>query len=202
MEKKNCMKLEVKINGKKSSYDYDYLTDCTNKGINVTENLDIELHKKKDIEITDIYRIVLWKTNRFPILPEDVLNSLSNITDFQTEDIGTDKWKKTTTELIKMLLNKDNVKGVELPMASTIFRFINPKAYQIIDARAYNSIYGKKIPKGNPAEVYVEYMKKVLDAFKNGYKGIKVVRFEDMDRFLYQYDIEIGHKISGKNQSK
>ena len=90
-------------------------------------------------------------------------------------------------------------------MASTIFRFINPKAYQIIDARAYNSIYGKKIPKGNPAKVYVEYMEKVLDAFKNGYKTkndvIKVTDFENMDRFLYQYDIEIGHQISGKNQS-
>ena len=204
--KKTTMPISFTLikDGTEKTWDYGYLTDCTDEHVNVTSDLDKLKDKKGDVKITDIYKIVLWKTNRFPVISEDVLASLSGIKHFKTDDIDTEEWKNTTTNLIDKLLDKKRVRGVDLPMASTIFRFINPQAYQIIDARAYNAIYGQNMPKSkkNVAKIYIDYMKDLLEKFKNGYDGKKIEKFEEMDRFLYLYDIRSGHKIHDTKSTK
>jgi thermostable 8-oxoguanine DNA glycosylase len=89
-------------------------------------------------------------------------------------------------EVLKVLLS---VNGVDLPMASTIFRFINPKVFQIIDRHAYRAIYGKKYPlyQSTPTErkisVYFDYIDNLIELC-----NLRGLTFTSIDRLLYIFD--------------
>jgi thermostable 8-oxoguanine DNA glycosylase len=96
-------------------------------------------------------------------------------------------------EVLKVLLS---VNGVDLPMASTILRFINPKVFQIIDRHAYRAIYGKKYPfyQSTPTErkisVYFDYIDNLIELC-----NLKGLTFRLIDRLLYIFDKKQNGKL-------
>jgi thermostable 8-oxoguanine DNA glycosylase len=94
---------------------------------------------------------------------------------------------------LKVLLN---ISGVDLPMASTILRFTNPKVFQIIDRHAYRAIYGKKYPlyQSTPTErkisLYFDYIDDLIELCK-----LKGLTFTTIDRLLYIFDKKNNGKL-------
>jgi len=81
--------------------------------------------------------------------------------------------------------------GVRLPIASTILKFYQPKAFPIIDQRAYYQLFSEKLPHNAGTETYLQYIKKCIDVGKR-YN----IPFEKIDEVLYQKDKEEGHKLN------
>ena len=88
-------------------YEFEYQTDLTNKLDNT------QSHFSQDV----INQIVLWKVNRFALIDNDTLTQLNAIDPYATvlDEIN-------TRTLLKRLIQ---IKGIQLPMASTILRFRN-----------------------------------------------------------------------------
>ena len=180
----------IKTKEQKNKKNFDYLSD-------VTDKLDKLQHSKFDINI--IREITLWKLDRYVCLTDDViekLNTLKSLTQLDEE--------KTTVVLDALLKSK----GVRLPMASTYLRFINPQVYQIIDARAYRAAFDYKVNEvlssqdiSKLIDIYIEYIEKLREIAQKGYHGLRV-KFEDLDRFLYDIDKKAGFIVNeDKNKS-
>jgi thermostable 8-oxoguanine DNA glycosylase len=163
-----------------SSEEFDYKLRLTPK-----------LDKSNEIEFDQnlLSEIVLWKTNRYVSaedLPLDLLNS-SKIKEKQLDE-------SFTRELLSHLLSK-TVKGIRLPMASTILRFRNPFVYQIIDQRAYrfaNLGETLKLPTKieDQIDLYINYLKRIREIAES-----RNIAFENMDRLLYILDKEENKKV-------
>ncbi|GAB4490334.1 MAG: hypothetical protein OHK006_23070 [Thermodesulfovibrionales bacterium] len=139
------------------------------------DNLD-----NASIDQAKINEIVLWKVNRYVTLGEDAIAQLKKLQTLRTGEYAKGR------EMLKLLLG---IKGVDLPMASTILRFINPKVYQIIDRHAYRAVYDKNYPlyHSTPVEkkmaVYFDYLADLLNLCQK--KGLI---FATVDRLLYIFD--------------
>src|SRR4030067_3156173 len=100
-----------------------------------------ELTKRLDnlenvsIDQSLINEIVLWQVNRYVCLDNENMEQLKKLKLLKAGE------HKNANDILKALLG---VNGVDLPMASTILRFINPKVFQIIDRHAYRAVYGRK----------------------------------------------------------
>lgn len=158
-----------------------------------TEELDLLCHH--DLTKEDLYKITLWKVNRFPIINDDIIVKLNSLRPLKTLD------EEKTREVLHDLLR---IKGVRLPMASTYLRFLNPDVYQIIDVRAYRAAFNyaeqPDYTKANDNEcidIYIHYLKRLREISDMGFNGLKVC-FRDMDRFLYDFDKLAGNKITDK----
>ena len=164
-------------------------------------NYQEKLTKKLDAISSDfdqsiINEIVLWKGNRYAELSEksmSLINSISTTSD------------KINVELTRQVLRKlINESGIQLPMASTILRFKNPKIYQIIDQRAYRFLYPDKTlelstykSKDNiekQIKLYLEYLTDLKKAVE-----LKNIPFEVADRRLYKLDKRINKQEKLKN---
>lgn len=134
-----------------------------------------------------INEIVLWKVNRYATLSPETLRSLNSLVSIKAGH------HRESESIIKRLLAEH---GVDLPMASTLLRFKNPKVFQIIDQRAYRAVFGEKYPlhSGSRAdkkvEVYFNYLEKLVDLAK-----FKEVDFEILDRVLYVFDKKYKGKL-------
>jgi thermostable 8-oxoguanine DNA glycosylase len=132
-----------------------------------------------------INEILLWKVNRYAQLDRVAENLINDINSKATK-INEDQ----TREALKSLLK---IKGIRLPVASTILRFKNPDIYQIIDQRVYRFLYGEefKIPTNQEKQIesYLEYLK-----FLNEKCAEYGIPFRDSDRILYQADKELNTK--------
>lgn len=145
---------------------------------NLTKKLD---HTTGDFDQDIINEILLWKVNRYAqIKPntEDLINSPSLR--------GRVMDKEKTKEVLLALLD---TKGIRLPVASTILRFVNPEIYQIIDQRVHRFLYGKalKVPHNRNQQIvlYLDYLKRLKEECeKRGFS------FRNSDRVLYQADKE------------
>src|SRR5687768_16817314 len=75
---------------------------------NLTEKLD-----KHEGDFTDItfLEIVLWKTNRYPTITQELIDGINNLRKSYTEE--------KAKNLLQKLLSKE-MKGFDLPMASTV----------------------------------------------------------------------------------
>jgi thermostable 8-oxoguanine DNA glycosylase len=79
--------------------------------------------------------------------------------------------------------------GVDLPMASTLLRFRNRRAFQIIDRHAFRALRGYAYPlyptsaANNKVRVFFEYFDDLHDLC-NRFK----LDFENIDRTLYVFD--------------
>ena len=165
----------------------------------VTDKLDFLCSRNFTKE--DLYKITLWKVNRFPIINDDIIDKLNTLRLLDTID------EEKTRDVLELLLN---IKGVRLPMASTYLRFLNPNIFQIIDVRAYRAAfcYDNEQPDYTRAnndkciDIYFNYLKRLREIAQNGYYGV-AVEFKDLDRFLYEIDKEAKFKINDKvHQSK
>lgn len=180
----------IKTKEQEIKKNFEYLPD-------VTDELDKLQHSRFDINT--IREITLWKLDRYVCLTDDViekLNTLKSLTQLDEE--------KTTVVLDALLKSK----GVRLPMASTYLRFINPQVYQIIDARAYRAAFDYKVNEvlssqdiSKLIDIYIEYIEKLREIAQKGYHGLRV-KFEDLDRFLYDIDKKAGFIVNeDKNKS-
>ena len=103
--------------------------------------------------------IVLWKVNRYVKVNNDIVRQISEL-----KVLKAGEHRKSKKELSTLL----ELNGVDLPMASTIMRFINPAVFQIIDRHAYRAVYEKKYPlyTSTPTErklsVYYDYIDELI----------------------------------------
>lgn len=161
-------------------------------------NYQPELTRKLDalqadqLDMQTFYEIVLWKLNRYPSIPHDLLGELKEVGRLEPGE-----HRQARPVLCKMLRSP----GIALPMASTILRFLNPSTFQIIDDRVYRIVHpGKakypskpqKLTQGylsTSSEIYFDY----LDALRR--IASPRLPFEQADRILYQLDIKLGNRI-------
>ena len=151
---------------------------------NYQKKLTDDLDELSDKEFTKeiIHEIVLWKVNRYPYLTIDVIDDLNTLIKLKPGE------HKKGEKVIGKLLE---IKGIDLPMASTILRFRNPQVFQIIDKRAYRSLYGKKLSiygsssQSKKISTYLDYLDKLCEICKS-----KKLEFFFIDRLLYQFDKE------------
>lgn len=140
-----------------------------------------------DFDQVIVNKIVLWKVNRYPIVHDAILQELNGIkkTDVSISPVA------VKTLLLKLL----SCHGIQLPMASTILRFKNPKLLQIIDQRVYRVIYGKKMKlpgsyninnREKLADLYLQYLKDLRSKCKE-----LSIPFEKADRVLWMTDKRI-----------
>ncbi len=162
-----------------------------------------ELTKKLDAMTVEdfnqelLFEIVLWKLNRYPYIQSEIFGELKEI-----GKVGPKEHRKAEPVLRKLLMSP----GIRLPMASTILRFLNPAAFQIIDDRAYRVLHplkplypakpanGQRLEKylANSTRVYFDYLDALHEVVSEN------LPFELADRILYQLDIELGNKIGSK----
>lgn len=164
---------------------YEYNPDLTAK----LDQLNVE-----DLDREQLYEIVLWKINRFPVITDALIDQLKSLGSLKNGE------HKKAKGLLKDLLS---CKGIALPMASTILRFANPQVFQIIDDRAFRVLtdgsgsYPSKpqaVTEGyleKSCTIYFDYLDKLCELQGENFP------FEKMDRILYQLDIELGNSIGG-----
>jgi hypothetical protein len=163
---------------------YDYHPELTAK---------LDRLARQDFTREILYEIVLWKLSRFTYVEDEVIAEVNGLKDLPFDDL--EKSKPVLESLLR-------ANGVRLPMASTILRFRNPKVFQIIDERTYRIVcagepsYPSKPPKVSDGylqtsvSVYFKYLRKLKDLADHcGFD------YTEMDRALYQLDIELGNKL-------
>ncbi|MDN4166455.1 hypothetical protein QWY31_13170 [Cytophagales bacterium LB-30] len=163
----------------KDSYsDYTYQKELTDELDRIKDDFNYEL----------LHKIVLWKLNRFPLVNEETLELLNQITKEQ---------RTLNVELTKQILSRLlDSKGIQLAMASTILRFKNPYVYQIIDQRVYRLLNGEKmdkltkLSKDEQIESYLTY----LEDLQKACTRINIP-FHISDRILYMADKDINKYI-------
>ena len=185
----------------KSIEDIDFEFNCEDFKYNYQEKLTEKLDKiSTKFDQNTINEIVLWKLNRYAELSENSLNLINSISTTSNK-INEELTKEVLTSLI-------NQSGIQLPMASTILRFRNPKIYQIIDQRVYRILYKDilKLPLYNSdkniamqIEIYIKYLDKLRIVSDN-----LNIPFENADRILYELDKDekMNKNIKLKNYGK
>ncbi len=147
---------------------YNYLPALTTR---------LDAHKGEFTEQT-VFEIVLWKTNRYPEVDEEIIAGINALRAKYSEF--------DARVLLKKLLNKH---GFDLAMSSTILRFACPQNLQMIDQRVYRLIMpGESYLKHSSnievkVELYFNYLhrlKEVCDQYG--------VPFEKADRILSELD--------------
>ena len=176
---------DEQFNIEKEDFDFEYQKSLTPYLDNFDEEFDQD----------HINKIVLWKVNRYAGVPDKVLEKLNEI---NSNDKHIDK-DLTKRVLISML----KVKGIGLPMASTILRFKNPNVYQIIDQRVYRVLYKDEIKLSaylseKRIEEYVLLYIKYLNDLRNAC-GKLSIPFEEADRILYNADKRLNKAIKLNN---
>lgn len=132
---------------------------------------------EEDFDETTMLKIVLWKTNRYPHLNADTLQIINELRRNYSQEMA----KTVLSHLLEL-------KGFDLPMASTVLRFACPNDLQIIDKRVYRFIMPDdklKIPynKTEKVEMYFKYIERLKDISQ-----IYNIPFRKSDRILYQLD--------------
>jgi thermostable 8-oxoguanine DNA glycosylase len=178
MKPKNINDKSFKL--KLSDYEYDYQKVLTNK-------LD---KTKASFNQNIINEIVLWKVNRYACIQTQTFKLINKIKP-SDRVLNVD----LTKEILSILLD---VHGIQLPMASTILRFRNKYLYQIIDQRVYRCIYPTNLKlssnKNKQIDMYIKYLEHLHVISKT-----KKIKFEELDRILYNADKRINSKIPLNN---
>ena len=157
---------------------------------NLTKKLD---DHSGDFSDQTLLEIVLWKTNRYPTITQHILDDINELRKNYSEE--------KARNLLKKLLKKE-VKGFDLPMASTVLRFAVPDELQIIDQRVYRFItpdkFSLKIPYNidKKVELYFDYIERLKIICKD-YN----IPFSKADRILYQLDKIYNKDISLKTSA-
>lgn len=154
----------------------------------LTEKLDGFAAKFDQATINEI---VLWKVARYVELSPALLLQLNDLRELKPRE-----HKKGEDTLKKLLA----IKGVRLPMASTIMRFANPRVFQIFDRHIYRAIYGdlyKNLSK-KPADCVPTYFD-FLENLRN-LCVVKKIDFEVSDRILFEFDKAKNPPLSSESE--
>ncbi|MBP8849930.1 MAG: hypothetical protein KBG80_05175 [Breznakibacter sp.] len=173
----------------KTIYDDDFEIIEEDNDFNYQKELTAKLDNfNSDFDQNMLNEIVLWKVNRYAKFDKETLDLLNSI-DRDSYELD----EKLTMQILRALLN---TKGVQLPMASTILRFRNPKVYQIIDQRVYRIINKNLTLKSNRTNI-----NELIDLYLKYLEDLKIVcqvkglNYKDADRTLYLADKRINKNI-------
>lgn len=177
----------------KTVYDNSFILIDADKKYNYQSELTAKLDS--GIELFDqetINEIVLWKVNRYATVKGEALRLINNIHS-KTTELDEDLTRNVLMALLQ-------IKGIQLPMASTILRFRNKNIYQIIDQRVYRIIYQdrrlklKSYPSdknlNDQIELYLQYLKDLRTACKH-----LNIPFFLSDRILFMADRRVNKDI-------
>lgn len=149
-----------------------------------TAALSLHLEANTRVNVDDLRRVSLWKSNRVLNVSSETLEKLRRVAKNQKISLE----DKESREAIEALVASD---GIGFPMASAILKFINPKVYPIIDVRAYRAFTGSKpFNTTYTFKKYVEYAKglqKIADSCGRPLREI--------DEQLYCFDQKHNGKI-------
>lgn len=152
---------------------------------------EIKNNSERHLSLEDLRRVVLWKLNRIIYIDESLLSDLNSLAKSKGKNIENQEIKRIIRELL-------NSTGVQLPMASTILKFLRSDIFPIIDIRAYRALFGEKKNLGenckNKFEIYVGYIKRLKEISKE--TGIN---FDKIDEGLYQFDKKENKDIENQN---
>lgn len=161
---------------------YDYNEHCLNYEFNYNIEEIKDSIKNKDISINDIRKIALWKYDRIINIEEEVLVKLNKI--LQKKDITVNC--EEVKDIIEALIES---KGVGMPLASTILKFLRPDVFPIIDIRAYRALFDKKKNKFTYSE-YMKYCDKIYEL-----REMTGIDLSEIDEQLYEFDKKYNVKI-------
>lgn len=120
---------------------FDRATDSLNFSFNYNNAETAELHRKlndnANVDINDLRRVSLWKSDRVMSVSDETLLKLQKLTAKKSIAITDD----LSREVIECLVACD---GIGYPMASSILKFLRPEVFPIIDVRAYRALTGTK----------------------------------------------------------
>lgn len=165
----------------KAKTDYKYQKELTDQ---------LDTHSGDFSKMT-LLEIALWKTNRYPTITDDLLVGINDL-----------RRKYSDEKARKLLRNLLDLKGFDLPMASTVLRFAVPNQLQIIDQRVYRFITPNEdcltIPYNKDQKVdlyfsYIERLKKICSDYN--------IPFSTADRLLYQLDKNLNKKFRLKTSA-
>ena len=155
------------------------IKNCTGK--DERENRDI------------INSIVLWKINRTVDIGTKLFIAIKNL------NIVPSNIKTNKKEIKKIICDLLEVKGIKIAMASTILKMFYPDTFPIIDQRAYRELTGDNLPNyygvsanQKYADLYFQY---ILDCHVYNQSVCPNINFDDIDKVLYQLDLERGNKV-------
>ena len=155
------------------------IKNCTGK--DERENRDI------------INSIVLWKINRQVDIGTELFIAIKNL------NIAPSIIKTKEKEIKEIVFDLLETKGVKIAMASTILKMFYPDSFPIIDQRAYRELNGEDLPdyygasaNQRYADLYFQY---ILDCYKYNQSVCPNINFDDIDKVLYQLDLEKGNKV-------
>jgi len=138
----------------------------------------------RNISEDNLRRVVLWKLNRSIHIPNDLLQKLVNL----AKKDKVDPHGREVNQLIRALIS---CKGIGLPMASTILKFLRPDIFPIIDVRAYRAIFGKKPYFSQySVELYLKYLTEIYKI-----RDELDLPLHAVDEQLYEFDKEHNGKI-------
>lgn len=174
MESRETDHITYRVDGKPVVYSY-----------NMPLTREYDAIGERDFTHDDIYRLTLWKVDRYPYLQDcgcDILQMLNAVKADRVLN------EPKTRELLRALLH---IKGIRLPMASTYLRFRNPHIYQIIDKRVCHYLYNDKKRADRAASKSIEEQ---IDLYLTYLTDLRAkaaelhIAFKDADRVLYQLD--------------
>ncbi len=177
---------------KNDPLDFEYTYNKEEKE-SLRDNLKKKRGKKKpDINRGDLRRVALWKINRVLEISKETIKKLNKLASMKEVSID-DPFVK---DLIGDLLDSD---GVDLPMASTILKFVRPDIFPIIDVRAYRALTGRRPyfrdwSLSSKYTRYVEYTKRLKEIAKKRGKLL-----EKIDEQLYEFDREHNGTINNRS---
>jgi thermostable 8-oxoguanine DNA glycosylase len=150
----------------------------------LTEVLD---EYQEDFTELHVLKIILWKLNRYPQITTEHINLLNNL-----------KHNYSENSAKKCILCLLNIKGLDLPMVSTILRFLMPNKFQIIDQRAYRILYGADLKLSGSNEEKVKLYLEYLHYLQQQCEKLQII-FNKADRLLYSLDKDVNKGLPLKN---
>lgn len=120
---------------------FDLQADPLNYNFVYNDTETAELHRKlnnnADVDINDLRRVSLCKSNRVMSVSDETLSKLQKLTATKSISVIDD----LSRDVIECLVSCD---GIGYPMASAILKFLRPEVFPIIDVRAYRALTGTK----------------------------------------------------------
>lgn len=163
----------------------------------LTPVLDQLSLKENEFTQNTINEIVLWKLNRYAQLTTECLAALNEIP-YDEKVLN----EEQTRNILRLLLPID---GIQLPMASTILRFRNPKIYQIIDQRVFRLLWNDENEKHNNLKYHLrKSFENQIDIYLKYLKLLRIAADEFefdfflSDRYFYLIDKIVNKEISIK----